>query len=419
MLKKIKTRIEFELSHFLALSPVVRRLLYSYIIYLVSYPIMGIFINVYFWRQSSDISLIAAYNLGFFLLLPIGFFINGVLLRKINILKLYWVGVFTQGFAAALAIFFPILSFDLVLLYGAIYGLGGGLYWANKNYITLKLTKRTNRLYFNSLETSIELVSGILLPLIVGWGIVLGENYDLYSVDIAYKVLIVIALCMLWISGYLLQKADIYSEKITHFFPNSPSVYWNRNRLITSLYYIVAGANYFIPTLLVLLLIGLEGELGTLESATAITTALTMYYIGRKTKPKHALNIYITFSVLLIIAALIMAVSFGVVAVLIYIFISSLTLAVCWNLIYANSMEIMDYEQDLNPGSNQYALVMDNEIFFNIGRIVGMAILFGLSYAIGQNLSLRITPIIISSVLLVVAYPLAINQQKIINRTTT
>lgn len=409
MLNKILTSLNGEYKHFTALNALVRRLLYSYIFYLVSYPIMGLFINVYFWRQSNDITLIAAYNLGFFLFLPIGFYLNGLLLSKIHILKLYWYGVFTQGFAAALAIFLPNLSFDIVLLYGAIYGLGGGLYWANKNYITLKLTKKTNRLYYNAIETSIELISGIILPIFVGWGIVLGERLDLYSVDSAYKILIGLALILLWFSGYLLQKADIYSEKIEHLLPHNPSSIWRRNRLIVMLYYVVAGANYFIPTLLTLLLIGREGELGTLESMTAVVTAILMYWIGRKSKAHHSPTIYIIAALAMLLSSIILSLSYNLFSVLLYIFTSAVSLSVCWNLIYANSMEIMDQEQDNNPGSNQYALVMDNEIYFNVGRILGMAVLFGFYTYFGQSYALLYTPVLLSTMLLFIIYPLKKN----------
>lgn len=414
MLNKIITHVKNEYRHYLSLSDVVRSLLYSYIFYLVSYPIMGIFINVYFWRQSNDISLIAAYNLGFFLLLPIGFYINGVLLSKVNILKLYWIGVFTQGFAAALAIFFPNLSFDTVLLYGAIYGLGGGLYWANKNYITLKLTKKTNRLYYNALESSIELISGILLPFVVGWGIVYGEQYSIYSVDTAYKLLVVIALILLWLSGYLLQNANIYSEKITHLLPHNPSLNWQCNRLTSMIYYIVAGANYFIPTLLTLLLIGLEGELGTLESLAAIVTAILTYWIGRKIKLSNSTKIYFFAALSYLASSVYLALAYDLFSVLVYIFTSAVSLSICWNLIYANSMEVMDHEQDLNPGSNQYALVMDNEIFYNLGRVIGMAILFGGYHFYGQKATLTITPTIISALLIIIIIPLKKNLGSIV-----
>ena len=113
MFKKLVNRFAREKSHFDDLGVVVKHLLLSYSLYLISYPVMGIFINAYFWRQSNDVSLIAAYNLGFFVALPLGFYLNGLLLKKIHILKLYWVGGVLQGLAAFLAIFIPFLDFKI------------------------------------------------------------------------------------------------------------------------------------------------------------------------------------------------------------------------------------------------------------------------------------------------------------------
>lgn len=272
MFQRIAKRLKTEKLHFDSLGDVVKHLLLSYGLYLVSYPIIGIFINAYFWRQTEDITLIAAYNLGFFIALPLGFYLNGLLLKRVHILKLYWIGTVLQGVAAFLAIFMPTLSFDKVLAYGLIYGIGGGLYWGNKNYITLKITKGRNRLYYNSLESSIDLIINIVMPILLGWIIVFGEHVHLYTPDSAYRVLMVATLFMLGLSGYILQSADIYSEKITNIFVINPSKYWNLNRLMQTIFWVVNGVNYFIPTVLVLMLVGSEGELGTLESFSAFAT---------------------------------------------------------------------------------------------------------------------------------------------------
>ena len=175
------------------------------------------------------------------------------------------------------------------------------------------------------------------------------------------------------------------------------------------IYYIVAGANYFIPTLLTLLLIGLEGELGTLESLTAIVTAILTYWIGRKIKLSNSTNIYFFAALSYLASSVYLALAYDLFSVLVYIFTSAVSLSICWNLIYANSMEVMDHEQDLNPGSNQYALVMDNEIFYNLGRVIGMAILFGGYHLYGQKATLTITPTIISALLLIIILPLKKN----------
>lgn len=407
MFEKLKTRLSREKSHFDDLGDVVKRLLYSYVLYLISYPIIGIFINVFFWRQSKDVTLIAAYNLGFFLALPLGFYLNGLLLQRFNILKLYWVGTVLQGVAAFLAIFFPSLSFSHVLMYGLLYGIGGGLYWSNKNYITLKITKGKNRLYYNSLEASLDLVINIVMPLILGWILVLGEITGTYAPETAYKALMVLCLLMLGLSGYILQTADIYSEKITHIAVTKPSRYWNLNRLVLCLHQLLSGINFFVPTFLVLLFVGAEGAIGTIESVTALLVSFMLYWVGRKGTQKHSFSLMLATSAVFLIGSILYNLTYGALGALIYSLACSLTGALSWNILYTNSMEVMDHETKHGHNHNQYAFIFDNELFFNIGRILGMGIFFGLSYFTSQELSLRLTPLIAAVLQFVLLVPLS------------
>lgn len=408
MFEKIIRRFQIEKSHYDSLGDVVKHLIYSYSLYLISYPIIGIFINAYFWRQTEDITLIAAYNLGFFIALPIGFYLNGLLLRKIHILKLYWIGTVLQGVAAFLAIFMPTLSFDRVLFYGLIYGVGGGLYWGNKNYITLKITKGRNRLYYNTLESSLDLIINIIMPILLGWIIVLGELIGLYTPEIAYRVLMIITLIMLGVSGYVLQSANIYSENISNILVIKPSKYWNLNRLMQTIFWIVNGVNYFIPTVLVLMLVGSEGELGTLESFSALLIALILYYIGRKARTQDTLKIIFWASFIFVIGVIFLNVFFGLIGAIVYSLTYSISSAITWNLMYTTSMAVMDKESEHGHNHNQYALVFDNELFFNVGRIIGMCLFFGIIYYTSQESSLRITPIIIGILQFTMLIPLSV-----------
>ena len=408
MFQKLLTRLEREKTHFDDLGETVKHLLYSYALYLISYPIMGIFINTYFWRQTNDVSLIAAYNLGFFVALPLGFYLNGLLLRRFHILKLYWAGNVLQGVAAFLAIFIPSLSFCQVLVYGLVYGIGGGLYWGNKNYITLKITKGKNRLYYNNLESSLDLVISIIMPILIGWALVFGEQIALYTVESAYKILMLISIILLWVSGYMLRSANIYSEPISHLTLRKPSKYWNLNRLVHVLYWTLSGVNYFVPTILVLVFVGTEAALGTIESITALLVAVLLYIIGRKSSAKHLMTTIIATGIVFLAGALMFNFTYGFVGAIIYSVAYSLTGAVAWNSIYSNSMEVIDRESEYGSNHNQYALVLDNEIFFNLGRIIGMALFFGLVALTNQEISLRIAPLIAGSLQLIMLIPLGI-----------
>ncbi|KKU45236.1 MAG: hypothetical protein UX62_C0039G0015 [Microgenomates group bacterium GW2011_GWA2_46_7] len=363
MWQQLQDRLSTEKAHFDALGDVVKHLLTSYSLYLISYPILGVFINAYFWRQTNDITLIAAYNFGFFIALPVGFYLNGLLLRHIHILRLYWLGMVLQGIAAFLVIFFPTLSFDQVLFYGLVYGVGSGLFWGNKNYITLKLTKGRNRLYYNNFESVLEIGSNIVMPLLMGWFIVFGQYAGLYSINTAYKILMIGAILLMTIGGYLLQSADIYSENIDHITVKRPSANWNLIRLINIIYQSLSGINFIIPNILILMFVGTEGILGTVESVVALVTAMMLYLAGRKSTTKHFLWIVTISSLVFLVGMTLYNLTYGYLGALIYTVSVALTGAIAFNPLYTVNMEIMDQEKAAKTASNQYAYIFDNQDF--------------------------------------------------------
>jgi len=408
MLDKLLARYRIEKSHFDELGDTAKLLFYSYTLFLLSYPMMGTFLNAYLWRQSSDISLIAIYNLGFFVALPIGFYLNGMLLRTISLLRLYWLGTILQGLAAFLTIFLPSANLNRIFVYGLMFGLGGGIYWANKNYLSLKITRGKNRNYYNNLEGSLDLIIGTIMPVLIGWFIVLGSYLDIYSIESAYKLLMLIAFGLLVISGHLMQSANIQHETIQNIsLPKSTRI-WNLSRLVQIIYWTLGGINFIIPTVLVLMFVGEEGILGTVESVVYLFSAVILYYLGRKTDSRHHITIVMVCAAIFLLAAILYNFTFGLVGALIYTMFCSLTSGPAWNAIYTTTMEVMDKEHGENPSVSQYGYVLDNEIFFNLGRLLGMVLFFGLAYITTQETSLRFTPIIAGSLQLLLIYPLSI-----------
>jgi MFS transporter, YQGE family, putative transporter len=176
MLKMIFARIKIELGHFMVLSEDMRRLLLSYYFYLAAYPLFKVFTNTYLWRQGENLVLIVVYNLFYFLGLPLGFYLNGLLLKRISSSRLYALGSIIEGLVAIGVVFFSSLSVYSLLVYGLVSGIGAGIFWGNKNYITQKITKGANRLYYNALESVGDMIINILIPILTGFFIFLGQK---------------------------------------------------------------------------------------------------------------------------------------------------------------------------------------------------------------------------------------------------
>jgi len=150
---------------------------------------------------------------------------------------------------------------------------------------------------------------------------------------------------------------------------------------------------YIIPTLIVLILLGNEGILGTVQSVAAIISAMTVYYVGRKIgleKRSHLLFIGI---ILAVISAIFFGSLFTATAVLVFIGLNTMAtplIAIPWlNILYGQ------IESDSKQSeSHQYAYIFDSELFLNIGRIIGVIIFMTFALFSSRDLSLRFLPLI-------------------------
>jgi len=402
MFKKLKQRIVLEISHYQSLTVDVRHLLISYYLYLIAYPMFMLFTNAYLWRQGEDLNSLIIYNLFYCLGLPLGFYGNGLLLKHFHTLKLYALGGLLEGLAAVLIVFFPSGVLISLLSYGLLAGLGAGLYWGNKNYLSLRLTKGSNRLYYNTLESSGDMIINMIIPVLVGTIIVFGSRFNWYLPQTAYKFLMILALIIVGFAGYIVQSSAIDDLNNEPLFVAHTTNSWKWVRIYNILSNIIVGAEYIVPGVLVLVLVGKEGTLGLLNSATALLSAISLYVLGRLGNISTTWKAVGISNIIYLFGAILLAINFSPTSVLIYMTVSTIGWAFRWSPSYTVIMEIMDRE-DVKKG--QYAYICDNEVTFNIGRIIGILLIFILM-SIDQDTALRFTPLIIGILSLFATLPL-------------
>jgi YQGE family putative transporter len=391
----LSKRIATELSHFQALGENLQRMLLAYALYLVASPLLGIFINTYLWRQGGGSLQIALYNLGWVVGLPIGFFINGLLLRKIHIKYLYFFGVVLQGVGSALAVFSGVLTPVSVSLYGLAYGVASGFFWANRNSLDFKLSRGRNRGFYNHLYYVIDLLINVVTPIIIGWILVSGENFGLYTADSAYKILMGVALLLLAVAGWLIASFPIPDITNKKLLVVKPSIHWQQVRLFHFIFNLMWGVNFFLPTLLILYFGSKEGILGTMASFAAILAAGAMYILGRKSHIKYATRVVTLANLLYLAGSLFLLWQFSWLGAAVYLICIMISSPIRWSASYTVIMEIMDGEDGVVDGSTDYAHVMDNEIFFNIGRSVSI-VFFLVVMTISLEGALKWVPLIVA-----------------------
>ena len=196
--------IRSEILHFKNLPKKAQELLISFFFYSTAYPMISIFINAFIWRNNNNISYLIFFRIGQFLIVPLVFLLGGILLKIIKINLLYFIGALFIAISSVLIIFLKNNTVVGFLIMGVLLGIGTGLYWASRNYLTIKETNEENRNYFFGLLFSFATIIGLIVTLLVGWLIVFGMSYQL---------LITIAFILIFFSGLIILKGNYETPK--------------------------------------------------------------------------------------------------------------------------------------------------------------------------------------------------------------
>ena len=376
------------------LSPQARSLVISFFLFSLAQPFLFVFASTFLWRDFQSVPIILLYNAAFFFGLPAGFFINAALLRYVSANTLYAWGCVLQGIAVALLVFADGMTPIMIPLFGIAYGIAGGLFWGNRNVFTVCATSSHDRIYFASIENLVATVTSIIMPLAIGWAIVGGSSVRLYAPETAYRVLSIVAVVLLACTGLVLRGKPFCLKPPSRLFVRHIGSVWTRWRLVALLEGLASGMDMVLPTVIAILFIGMEGEIGSLRSAIAIISSLTMYIIGRTAKT-HARKNLLTLGILL---SMIGWVGFGLLfsaSGVIFMSIASAFGSSLFWLGFSSAMYDAVEEEERASGWSSFSLLSDRELFLNIGRIGAVSIIFLAWYAIGSAWSLRLLPVLI------------------------
>jgi MFS transporter, YQGE family, putative transporter len=413
MISRIFSRLRIERSHFQLLSEDARRMIVSFTLFLAAYPLIATFMNAYLWRSSGNLWSIVIYNMGYVIGIPCGFYLNGFLLQKFHVLRLYLLGALLQAITPCLVIFFPFSGIAGLIIYGLFYGFGAGLFWGNKNYLDLQITRGTNRMYYNSIGQIFNLGMNIIVPACAGWFIVFLASGRIDPTFTAYKIIMIIAFLLLCMSGLVIQFSSIKQITIRGVFIKKPKIIWQHMRLFSILFNLQIGATLVVPNILILKLVGHEGVLGTIQAITASISAVALYIIGRKSTTRYASRLIFFGSMVFLAGTAALAGMYTWAGALIYSTVITISWASQWTPICSVAMDLMD---TLEPDTEkQYAYICDNELFYNIGRVAGISIVSVLAILASETSALRFSPLLVGLLQL----PLAWLIREIVHRLPT
>ncbi len=397
-----------EVKQFTSLDANCQRLVVSNFIYSFVYLILPIIANYFIFLEFQGlghqemIKYNITYFVGYFGVIPIGFILNGYILRYIKINQLYIIGMVAEIFVIIPLTFLHIKTLLPLFLIGNVMGISSGLYWSNRHYMAYFVTNNENRNYVFGLENALMNMGGFVTPLIFAFltGV---AGFTLVTLfpglpDSAGKIILAFFLVsLITIASINILKGKFHNPEIKPFLFWKFCRTWNKQRLMNFLEGLTNGVLIVMPSLIMLHIFKDSGPVGLLQSIGILIGLIPVYLLGRFTKPRHRIHILFIGGLLLIVSSIILAIGFDKTAAMIFILSANVVFALLWMPFLAIRMRSISLSE-LQDKYEEYSYIVDIEVFFALGRVMGFAIFLGVYFYGSQIFALRYSFLIVALV---------------------
>ena len=386
-------RLKLEIDHFNNQPHNFRILVLTNMVYAIVLPVIDIFVAAYVMRSSNDPVKVVIYQLTIYTGIPLTFLLNGFLLKHFNIKKLYSAGMMLSGVSMMIMMSLHTLDLTGIGFAGITMGMSFGFYWANRDYLALSITNDGNRNYYYGLETFFYTIIAVVVPVAIGWFLesngVDATVHRQYRIITGMVFLITIGASVVCFKGTFGNPA----QKKYVFFKFHPL--WYRLLFLALLKGLAQGFLVTAPAMLIMLLLGKEGALGTAQSIGAIIAAVLMYLVGRVSKPSDRIKTFAAGLILFAIAAVLNGILFnalGVILFMLFLLVAKPLLDLAYFPIQFRVIDIVSKIE--NRG--EFAYILNHEAGLYVGRFLGAGTFLVLAYAISTEIALRYAIIIIA-----------------------
>jgi YQGE family putative transporter len=403
----MRKKFNSEYAFFLTMPWNMRVLLVTNMIYAFVIPVIEIFVGAYIMRSSNDPKIVAIYQLTVYTGIPLTFLANGYLLNRFKVAHLYSLGMLLSGLSMMLMMSLDNLSVAGVGIAGLLMGASFGLFWANRDFLTLNNTNDTNRNYYYGLETFFYTLTAIIVPFTIGSFLMYSGNQGWFGGDIgkAYKMVTIAVFALTILSSIIVHRGKFSNPTHKKFIYFKFDVLWYKMLVLAGLKGLCQGYLTIAPAILIMRLVGNEGSLGVVQSVSGVITALSIYILGRLTGPKHRIYIFAAGYLIFLIGALVNGIMFSAIGVMVFVLCKVLFQPlhdIAYFPIQMKVINMLAHKED----RNEFAYIFNHEFGLYIGRFLGLVMFIYLAFYVSESFALKYALIIVGVVQLL-SVPLA------------
>lgn len=392
-------------------------LILTNLVYAFVMPVIDIFVASYIMRNSNDPSKVMLYQLAIYTGIPITFFINGYLLNRFNIKRLFSLGMLLSGVSMVFMMSLKEISYSGLVSAGLIMGMSFGLYWSNRDYLVLATTSDKTRNFYYGLDTFFYTTTAVLVPIVIGWYLMTGNGSTNEGVNSGYKVVTAVVFVFTIIASIIFHFGTYEKPKNEKFLYFKFHKLWNKMLQMALLKGLAQGFIVTAPAILMMKFFASEGALGMAQSIGAIIAAIIMLILGKLSKPKHRLIIFSFGLICFFLASLFNALLFSSIGVIIFIFLLLIARPILDIAYFPIQLKVIDLLSELE-NRNEFAYILNHEFGLYVGRLIGAGTFLGIAFFGDADIALRYALLIIGTLQLlaiVIAKQLLTQQNKLEN----
>lgn len=393
-------------------------LLITNMLYALVLPVVEIFVGAYIMRTTSDPVMVAYYQLMMYVGIIATSLLNGFLLAKFNVRTLFAAGIVVSGISMYVMMSVKSLGVFELGLAGFAMGAASGFFWTNRYLLALNTTNDNNRNYFFGLESFFFSIASISVPLLIGAFISQVDGKEIFgtvvNIAAAYQVVTVVVILITLLACSVLWRGKFENPKEKNFLYFKFNALWNKMLVLASLKGMVQGFLVTAPAILVMKLVGNEGELGLIQGISGAITAVLVYVLGRLAKPEDRLKIFVGGMIVFFVGTLFNGVLFSAIGVVSFVLCKVIFQPLFDLAYFPIMMKTIDTVSKIE-GRNEYSYILSHEFGLFLGRAFGLILFIVLAFYVSEDFALRYALIIVGALQLI-SYPLAKNLTKETNK---
>ena len=340
----------------------------------------NIFVNIYLWRISKDLQVLALFNLFLFSVVPVTFIFAGWLARNYDRLWCMRIGVVIHALFYLIILLLKRDTVHYVIFLGMFKGLGVGFYHLAEHILAFDLTKDDNRDFFNGINGFISAFFGMVAPFISG--LVIQKMPELSGYMLIFGISVGLFVAVEILSFFIHPRFCPGKYCLLKVFKN-PDPNWRRILGIIGFYGFRTGIFSFLTALLVFLASENEFVLGSyslLTGGLVLVSSFGLAYFCNPEKRKYFIHFS---SIMLVVALAVLYWRSDWVGVLVFGILTGL-----FDPFFDIPFESLSFkviENDTIDEDRRIEFIVARELPLNLGRVLSIILFYLL---MGSSLSL-------------------------------